>query len=191
MNPDQNPYLMQSAGKYVTSAIEGVSITVKNMLFVQDDMQWAYEGCMCACDFLLSWRQALEGIVMTIKTYFTVISIIGMVFGVGFLLAPEQLGLFYGMKESPDMAFSQRLFGGSLLAWALVGWFARDFSDVLALRGVLMASIVGHVAGVVVAVSGTLSGFMSAVGWLAVFAYLFGAVGAVYFLMTGPAPAEP
>ena len=33
----------------------------------------------------------MECIDMTMKTCFTIISVIGIVFGVGFLLAPEQL----------------------------------------------------------------------------------------------------
>ena len=56
---------------------------------------------------------------MTIKTYFTIISVIGIIFGVGFLLAPGQLGLIYSVKESPDVELAHRFFGGALLAWAL------------------------------------------------------------------------
>ena len=70
-----------------------------------------------------------------------------------------------------------------MLAWALIAWFARDFHDPVALRGVLIPSVIGHVAGVVVSVFGILSGLLNALAWSAALAYLFGAVGAVYFLM--------
>jgi uncharacterized membrane protein YeaQ/YmgE (transglycosylase-associated protein family) len=127
---------------------------------------------------------------MTFKTYMAIISIIGIVFGVGWLLAPEQTAIFYGMKESPELEFSHRLYGGALLAWALIGWFAKDFRDMSALRGVLIPCAIGFIGGVAVTVFGTLSGIMNVMGWFAVLAYLFGAIGAVYFLMTGPSVAK-
>jgi hypothetical protein len=120
---------------------------------------------------------------MTIKRYFTIISVIGIVFGVGFLLAPEQLGSVYGIKESPDVELGQRLFGAALLAWALIAWFAKDFRDAAALRGVLIGSAVGHAAGVLVSAFGVLSGVMNFVGWSSALIFLFGALGSIYFLM--------
>lgn len=124
---------------------------------------------------------------MTIKTYLTIISLIGIVFGVGFLLAPEQVGSIYGWKETPDIQLAHRFFGGALLAWALTGWFARDFRDMTAVRGLLIAYVIGHVAGVVVTVFGILSGIVNALTWsAAALAYLFGAVGIIYFLMAPP-----
>ena len=120
---------------------------------------------------------------MTMKTWFTIISVIGIVFGVGFLLVPEQLGSIYGLKESPDVELGQRFFGAALLAWALIAWFAKDFRDAVTLRGVLIASAIGHTAGLLVSVFGTLSGVMNAVGWSSALVFLFGAVGSIYFLM--------
>ena len=94
---------------------------------------------------------------ITIKTFLAIISVIGIVFGVGFLLAPEQLGPILGHKKTPDVALAHRYFGGALLAWALIAWFAKDFRDLTALRAVLISSAIGHTAGFVVAVFGILS----------------------------------
>lgn len=125
---------------------------------------------------------------MTIKTYFTITSVIGIIFGIGFLLIPEQLALIYaptsGYKEPPDTMLAHRLFGGALLAWALVGWFAKDFRDLTAVRGCLIAAAVGHTAGFLVTASAILSGVINALGWPNALVYLFGAIGAVYFLMS-------
>ncbi|MGO8738659.1 hypothetical protein [Rhodoblastus sp.] len=121
---------------------------------------------------------------MTIKTYFTIISVIGIAFGVGFLLDPLQLGSILGYRDSsPDMALVGRFFGGALLAWALIGWFSKDLHDTVALRGILIAGVIGFTAGVVVTVFGILSGVLNALAWPIALAYLFGAVGAAYFLM--------
>ena len=120
---------------------------------------------------------------MTTKTYFTIISIVGIIFGVGILLAPAQLGLIYNVKESPDVELAQRLFGGALLAWALTGWFAKDFPDFAALRGILISYAIGHTAGLLVTVFGVLSGLLNSLGWLNVLIFLFGVVGSIYCLM--------
>ena len=120
---------------------------------------------------------------MTIKTYFTIISVIGIVFGVGFLLAPAQLGLIYSVNESPDVELAHRFFGGALLAWALTGWFAKDFHDLAALRGILISFAIGHAAGLLVTVFGVLSGLLNSLAWLNALIFLFGAVGSIYFLM--------
>lgn len=120
---------------------------------------------------------------MTIKTYSTIISVIGIAFGIGFLLAPVQLTSIFGYKDSsPDFTLIVRFFGGALLAWALIGWFSKDLHDLVALRGILIGGAVGHVVGVVVTVFGILSGIINALAWPIALAYLFGLVGAVYFL---------
>lgn len=121
---------------------------------------------------------------MTIKAYFRIISIIGIVFGVGFLLAPEQFGSIFGYKETPDVELAQRFFGGALLAWALVAWFGININELTALRGVLIGTLIGHIAGAVVAVFGILSGVVNALMWPIALVYLSGAVGCAYFLMS-------
>ncbi len=120
---------------------------------------------------------------MTIRTFFTIISVIGIVFGVGFLLVPEQIGSIYGWKETPDIQLAGRFYGGTLLAWALIGWFARDFRDAAVLRGLLIPCVIGFTAGLAVTVFGILSGIINALAWSTALIYLFGAVGSIYFLM--------
>jgi FtsH-binding integral membrane protein len=95
-----------------------------------------------------------------------------------------QITSIFGYKDSsPDFTLVVRLFGGALLAWALIGWFGRNVRDAAGLRGVLIAGVIGHVVGVVVTVFGILSGILNALAWPIALAYLFGAVGAAYFLM--------
>lgn len=122
---------------------------------------------------------------MTIKTFMTIVSVIGIVFGAGFLLAPEQFGSIYGWNERPDIQLAGRYFGGTLLPWAIIGWFAKDFRDEAGLRGVLIAGVIGFAIGLLVTVFGILSGVLNAIAWSSVLIYLFGAVGSAYFLMAG------
>jgi hypothetical protein len=124
---------------------------------------------------------------VTIKTFFTILAVLGLIHGIGFVLVPEQVASGYGMATSPSSVLTARLFGGALLAWGAIIWFAKDFRDEAAVRGVLIATVIADIVSLVVVVMGTLSGTMNALGWFAALIYLFSTAGSVYFLMT-PAP---
>ena len=75
-----------------------------------------------------------------------------------------------------------RLFGAALLALGLIFWFVRDNSSE-SVRGVLIATGIGDVVGLVVVVMGTMAGTLNAMGWVAALIYLFGSAGCGYFVM--------
>ena len=120
---------------------------------------------------------------MTIKTFFTILAVLSFLFGVGFVLAPDQVLANYGIEHSPALALLGRLFGGALLTLGVILWLARDFRDEAAVRTVLIGGLVGDVANIVAATMGTLSGTTNALGWSTVLIYLFAAVGSGYFLI--------
>ncbi len=119
---------------------------------------------------------------MSVKTFLTIISILGLLFGIGDLLIPDRIGAIYGMEASRSAELMARFFGVALLGWALITWFAKDFHDESDLRHVLAPSGVAHSAGAIVATMGTMSGVMNAMGWTGVAIFLFGAIGSFYFL---------
>ena len=120
---------------------------------------------------------------MTIRMFFTILAVLSFLFGVGFVLAPDQVLANYGIEHSPALALLGRLFGGALLALGVILWLARDFRDEAAVRAVLVGGLVGDVVNLVAATTGTLSGTTNALGWSTVLNYLFAAVGSGYFLM--------
>jgi hypothetical protein len=81
-----------------------------------------------------------------------------------------------------------RYFGVELIAVGLLCWFARNVTDALARRAIILAVLISDVIGVIVSVQGTLSGVMSAVGWSAVGLYLLFALGFGYMLMKQSSP---
>ena len=119
---------------------------------------------------------------MTIRTFFTILAVLSFLFGVGFVLALDQVLANYGIEHSPALALLGRLFGGALLALGVILWLARDLLDEAAIRAVLIGGLVGDVVNLVAAAMGTLSGAQNALGWSTVLIYLFAAVGSGYFL---------
>ena len=120
---------------------------------------------------------------MTIRMLFTILAVLSFLFGIGFVLAPDQVLANYGIEHSPALALLGRLFGGALLTLGVILWLARDFRDEAAVRAVLVANAVGSCINLVVAIMGNLSGTTNALGWTTVLIYLFAAVGSGYFLM--------
>src|SRR5437763_1765767 len=120
--------------------------------------------------------------VMTMKTFFTVLAVLALIHGIGFVLAPEQVAASYGMTSSPSSILMDRLFGAALLGLGLIYWFARD-NSAEAVRGLLIATAVGDGVGFIVVVLGTMAGTLNAMGWVATLIHLFGTAGSGYFLM--------
>lgn len=115
-----------------------------------------------------------------------VLTILAVPHGVGFMLAAGQLVSLYGLETSPSTLLVARLFGGALLAWGAIVWFARDFRDEAAVPAVLMATGVAEVISLGVAAIATLAGTMNAMGWVAVLIYLFGTGDAGTSCRPGP-----
>jgi hypothetical protein len=127
--------------------------------------------------------------VMTVRTYFAIFAVLSVLFGIGFVLAPGQVLINYGIADSPPVALMGRLFGGTLLAIAMIQWSARDFSETT-VRPVLIALCIGDVVGLVVSTMATMAGTINAMGWSTVLIYLCGALGAGYFLTAGSAQRQ-
>jgi hypothetical protein len=127
---------------------------------------------------------------MTLKTYFAIFAVLSILFGIGFVLAPGQVLSNYGVESSPAVVLMSRLFGGTLLAIAVILWSARDFREEVAVRAVLIGIGIADAVNLVVAVVATSSGTINALGWSTVLIYLCGAVGAGYFLTIGKAQRQ-
>jgi hypothetical protein len=127
---------------------------------------------------------------MTQKNYFSIFAVLSVLFGIGFVLAPDQVLINYGIESSPAIAVMSRLFGGTLLAMAVILWSARDFHDQAAVRAVLVGSGVSDVVNLVVALLAVTSGTVNALGWSTVLIYLCGALGAGYFLAASKAQQQ-
>jgi hypothetical protein len=127
---------------------------------------------------------------MTLKTYFSIFAALSVLFGIGFVLAPGQVLTNYGVESSPALALMSRLFGGTLLAIAVILWCAKDFRDQATVRAVLVGTCIADAVNLIVAFVSVTSGTVNALGWTTVLIYLCGAVGAGYFLAANKAPRQ-
>jgi hypothetical protein len=119
---------------------------------------------------------------MNVRAYFTVFAVLSVLFGMGFVIAPGAVLANYGITATPAVAVMSRLFGGTLMALAVILWMARDF-DPVAARAVLLGLLGADTINLVVSITATVAGTINALGWSTVLIYLAGAFGAGYFLM--------
>jgi uncharacterized membrane protein YfcA len=122
---------------------------------------------------------------MDSKLYFTIAAIVAILYGIGFVLIPANLTILYGGPAEPNVVLNARFFGSALLAWGVILWFARDFQDWAAVRGVLIGSVIGLVIGGIVNISATVQGLLNVLSWSSTAIYVLLLLGALYVLYTG------
>ena len=123
---------------------------------------------------------------MKLGNLLVVNAIVGLVYGISFVLVPATVLSLYGMTQGTSEALAGQFFGVALIAIGLLTWFARNVADSEAQRAIILALLISDVVGTIVAVLGTLSGVMNAVGWSAVGIYLLLALGYAYFQFMKP-----
>jgi hypothetical protein len=119
---------------------------------------------------------------MKCTTFLSTSGILGIFFGLGFLLAPEVIGPLYGIPPEPHTLMANRYFGGTLLWVGLVSWLARGVRDDLALRAMFKAGAVGNFVGLVISAWSALAGLQNAMAWSSAALYALLLLGALYFL---------
>jgi hypothetical protein len=124
---------------------------------------------------------------MTIRLYLTIAAVVAILYALAFLLIPVQASLFFSGFAEPRAVLYLRFCGAAILAWGLIVWFARDFRSWDAVRGVLLASVVGLAVNIIINVWATLQGWLNGNAWgsTVVLALLF--LGGIYELLVGQA----
>ncbi len=125
---------------------------------------------------------------MKLNIWMTAKAVVCIVFGIGFVLAPQFLGSIYAMSLDSSGALMARLFGTAFIFEAIVLWLPRNApSSDAGLRAIVMAVAVSNAIGFVVTLLATLSGVWNALGWLPVVLYLVFCLAFAYFLFAKPA----
>jgi hypothetical protein len=119
---------------------------------------------------------------MKLKTFMIITAIVAAVFGIAFVLATGQVIRLYGNEPTPIVNYVGKLFGGSLFAFAVLLWWARNITDPIARRAIVLSLLVADVIGFIVSLAAQLGGVVNALGWSTVGIYLFFSIGFAYFL---------
>jgi uncharacterized membrane protein YfcA len=128
---------------------------------------------------------------MSAKLYLTIAAVIAILYGIAFVVIPAEMLQPYGTLPEPHVILAIRLLGLAFLSFGLILWFARDFQDWSAVRGVLIGTVVGDAIGGLVIAWATIQGTVNTLGWANVVLYALLVLGALYCLSMGSRKLAP
>jgi hypothetical protein len=103
---------------------------------------------------------------MSRARFLAAVAAINALFALAMLLAPSQLGAFYGSALEAPALHLARIAGAVLLGLAIVQWAAREAPPSGLLNGILVAGLVASALAAVVEIHSTVNGLMTPViGW--------------------------
>ena len=108
---------------------------------------------------------------MRLRTLLLLGGVLGIGFGIGFLLAPGAVLAIYGAGTDAAGLLMARFFGAALVQVGFVLFLARDVSEAPARHGLVLGSLLGSIAGLSVALSGQLAHLVNGLGWSTVAIY--------------------
>jgi hypothetical protein len=121
-----------------------------------------------------------------LSTLLVVAAVIGAAYGIALVVATGPLLSIFGITLDKAGTLVAQLFGGALIALAVINWFARNVTDPEARQAVVFGNLAGDVVGFVVILLGQLAGIANAVGWSSVAIYLLLALGFAYVQFMQP-----
>jgi hypothetical protein len=118
---------------------------------------------------------------MKLPTFLSIVGVVSILFGIGFLVAPDEVLAQYGGTADTATIFMSRFFGSAIVQIGLLLWYARHIIDSLGRGAILLSGLVGTVLGFLVALHGQLHGAVNALGWSTVVIYALFAIGFACF----------
>jgi Na+-driven multidrug efflux pump len=117
---------------------------------------------------------------MTLRYLLVTTAVLSFIFGLGYLLMPDQVLALFGTATDDVGLLAARFFGGAVVGYGVLALAHRD-SNLLEARGsVVPAFAISFTLGFVLALVGQLSGLLNALGWVSVVTFLLLAIGYAY-----------
>ena len=118
---------------------------------------------------------------MKLGTFMSIVAIFAFVFGLSYVIAPDQANLPFGITLDRTAEWVCRYLGAAYLGIAVLVWFARKATEGEALRAILLGGFIMSALGIVLAVLDSLYGGGNALVWSFVAVYVFLTLGFGYF----------
>jgi hypothetical protein len=127
--------------------------------------------------------------IMSTKIFLSILSVLALVFGLAFVFAPDKFGDLAGLDVSASMTAMARLMGAAMLAWGMILWSARRFSEE-AQAAVLRATALADAVGAASAFVASVTGAMDLLGWAIASIFLVSAMACMGILSVHARPSN-
>jgi drug/metabolite transporter (DMT)-like permease len=127
---------------------------------------------------------------MKIKHVLLITAVLGLLFGLGFVLIPAQLVAMFGTTADKAMQHMARNFGSAMLAMAAMSWAARNTADSVARRAIILALFVFFTLCSISIILFQLTGIPNNNGWFALVLVVPLGAACGYFLFAVRGPVE-
>lgn len=119
-----------------------------------------------------------------LRIFVSVHAVLLLLFGIGFLIAPNRVLAIYGAQTDPVGELASRAFAVNNLILFVVMWIGRDHLQTRIVRGLIVALFVGNSTNLLLTVQGQMNSVLSGIGWMNVILYLVFAIGYGIFLFS-------
>lgn len=114
------------------------------------------------------------------KNLLIINAVLATLFGVAFIVIPEQFLMLYG-NSTPAMEYIGQLFGTAMLAIAIITWMLRNSTDNYTLSVIALSLFISYAIAFIVALVGQLQEFVNLLGWSTVVIYFLLSISFGYF----------
>jgi len=125
---------------------------------------------------------------MKFKTLMIIKAVVCASLGAFILIAPETLYSIFGVSLNLGGMIVAREYGAALIGNLMLTWIARNATESVARRAIIVDLCIYDAIGFVVFLAYQLTGALNPLGWLVVALYLFLAVAYGYFWVKSPNP---
>jgi hypothetical protein len=118
---------------------------------------------------------------MSLKILFIIAAVVTLVFGVLFIIIPDQVYSWYGINGNMQLNYTGGLFGAALIAVGLIAWLGRNAAESDSRKAIVQSFFIADLIGFIIALVAQLHSIVNHLGWLTVALYFFFTVTFGYF----------
>ncbi|HCC78021.1 MAG TPA: hypothetical protein DEP80_00230 [Anaerolineae bacterium] len=119
---------------------------------------------------------------MKLGTFMSISAVVGLLFGLAFILMPVQTMSMYGVALDVSGQYLARYLGSAFLGIAAILWFARNVMPKdEAMKAIIMGGFIMSATGFIASVFDALYGVGNSLVWSTVVIYFLLAAGFGYF----------
>ena len=126
---------------------------------------------------------------MSYKLMFVLTAIVALAFGIGYLVAPATVLVFFGTEKTVPVQVVSRFFGSALFEIGLFLWFAKDITDAAIQRNFGYAILISTIIGLILSIYGSTL-VIRANSWIPILIYALLSLGYGFLLFLKPKMKE-